>query len=132
MKLKTIFILIILFFSTPAIASTMDEIQNKTKEIAVYGDIQENAWEIIWFVNAKVNYEWHRYPQNVYQIWHDNKGDCTDRAIIMLSQIYVPSVPMHGYCNGSKHDYLKYKINGVHYIDTNDCENLTYVETGYW
>ena len=110
-------------------------IYQTTKDIAVY-DTEHNIHSIIGYVDNEIEYKFFWHPQGVAKTWATKQGDCTDRAMLkqkMLRYIKTDSILLHGYCDGVKHDYLKFKYNNKWIIDSNGyCDTLTYSGVGIW
>lgn len=131
-KLLSIFLICLVLISSAYARNIEKELYLKAVEL-------NSTRNIISWVNYNVEYKFFWNVQSTYKVWDSMIGDCSDRASLKKSLLNYSGVHVdiiHGYCNGFKHDYLRYCYDYECFIDENVgfnyCNNLTYVGRGYW
>lgn len=135
---QIIFIIFIIFILFPTLATarcTGCEIQEFSQTFNSSDKAQE-IQDIINYVDTNITYKFYWYPRNIEDIWSERVGDCSDRATlkrVLLADIGVKTQPLHGFCDGFKHDYLEFRYQGEWYVDSNwYCNELVEMGSGYW
>jgi hypothetical protein len=66
------------------------------------------------YVESNIAYEFNWHPQTVSKTLRTMKGDCTDKALLKCYYARKEGLrcrTVHGYADGTKHDWAEYKIN---------------------
>jgi hypothetical protein len=111
--------------------STYDIIKHES--IKLNGsDINETIGNVMDYVGNNVSYKFYKYPRHIIDVWKTKEGDCTDQATLikyMLEANKIKTIFVHGYCDGFKHDWLRY---GKLDIDNFECSKRTYIGERVW